>query len=65
MKTNTERLGANMDELVSFVKEILMLSKSDVMPVGLCAFETNQTQPIKKVKTKRKSELRLSELMNK
>lgn len=54
-----------MDEIVSFVKEILMLSKSDVMPVGLCAFEATQPQPSKKVKTKRKSELRLSELMNK
>lgn len=54
-----------MDELVCFVKEILMLNKSDVMPVGLCSFEATQPQPSKKVKTKRKSELRLSELMDK
>ena len=54
-----------MDELVCFVKEILMLNKSDVMPVGLCAFEATPTQPTKKAKTKRKSELRLSELMDK
>ena len=55
-----------MDELVCFVKEILMLNKSDVMPVGLCSFETTTTsKPAKKVKNKRKSELRLSELMDK
>lgn len=54
-----------MDELVSFVKEILMLSKSDVMPVGLCSFETTTTtKPAKKVTNKRKKELRLSELMD-
>lgn len=54
-----------MDEIVSFVKEILMLGKSDVMPVGLCGFETPQNKPVKKIKSRRKSELRLSELMDK
>lgn len=54
-----------MDEIVNFVKEILMLGKSDAMPVGLCGFETTKSKPAKKLRNRRKSELRLSELMDK
>ena len=54
-----------MNEIVNFVKEILMLESSQKMPVGLCAFEcTQEEKPKRAIKQKRKTEMRLSELMD-
>ena len=53
-----------MDEIVNFVKEILMLETNEKMPVGLCAFECeNENKTRRPIKQKRKREMRLSELM--
>ncbi len=54
-----------MNEIVNFVKEILMLESSQKMPVGLCAFENDgEEKPKREIKQKRKTEMRLSELMD-
>lgn len=53
-----------MDEIVNFIKEILMLETKERIPVGLCAFEC-AVEPVVASKLKRKRELRLSELMDK
>ncbi len=53
-----------MHEIVNFVKEILMLETKENMPVGLCAFDCEEKEkPKRTIKQKRKTELRLSELM--
>ncbi len=56
-----------MNEIVNFIKEILMLETTNNMPVGLCAFEYQEEEtkekPKKKSKPKRNREIRLSELM--
>ena len=53
-----------MNEIINFVKEILMLETTEKCPVGLCGFETpTETKKVKKSKPKRKREMRLSELM--
>ncbi len=53
-----------MHEIVNFVKEILMLEPNEKMPVGLCAFDCEPEQkPKRTIKHKRKTEMRLSELM--
>ncbi len=54
-----------MNEIVNFVKEILMLETNEKCPVGLCSFEHFKDGKRKKrvVRTQRKKELRLSELM--
>lgn len=53
-----------MNEIVNFVKEILMLETNERIPVGLCAFENcNQSSQKRVVRNKRKKEMRLSELM--
>ena len=55
-----------MNEIVNFVKEILMLETVQTRPVGLCSFDCEQEViPKRTVKQKRKTELRLSELMDK
>lgn len=55
-----------MNEIVNFVKEILMLESNERIPVGLCAFEGAATEkPARAVRPKRKKEMRLSELMDK
>ncbi len=53
-----------MNEIVNFVKEILMLETNEKCPVGLCGFEHyNETKKPRKTKISRKKEMRLSELM--
>ncbi len=52
-----------MNEIVNFVKEILMLETTDKTPIGLCGFDCIQEQTKRPVKQKRKKEMRLSELM--
>ena len=55
-----------MNEIINFVKEILMLESNERTPVGLCAFEGGAVEkPAKTVRPKRKREMRLSELMDK
>ncbi len=55
-----------MSEIVNFVKEILMLETAERTPVGLCAFDCGENEkPKRRIKHKRKTELRLSELMDK
>ena len=54
-----------MQEILNFVKEILMLGGQEQMPVGLCAFETGTSKPARKIKKAKKREMRLSELMDK
>ncbi len=54
-----------MNEIVNFVKEILMLDTNEKTPIGLCRFECSQESAPKPVKRKHNSELRLSELMDK
>ena len=53
-----------MNEIINFVKDILMLESNEVTPVGLCSFEhfKEKTAP-RRIKIKKKRELRLSELM--
>lgn len=53
-----------MNELVNFVKGILMPGCCDKTPVGLCAFEHSTPVKTRKVKHSRKKEMRLSELMD-
>ncbi len=53
-----------MNEIINFVKEILMLETNEKCPVGLCSFEnTAETKTVRKTKHQRKREMRLSELM--
>ena len=53
-----------MNEIINFVKEIFMFESNEFAPVGLCSFEHSNEQPKpRKIKMKRKRELRLSELM--
>lgn len=53
-----------MNEIINFVKDIFMLDTNEQMPVGLCGFEHTKEKPTQRIiKTKRKRELRLSELM--
>ncbi len=55
-----------MSEIINFVKEILMLGGNcEKTPIGLCQFEYVAQTPSKRVKPKRKREMRLSELMDK
>ena len=54
-----------MQEILNFVKEILMLEGQEKTPVGLCAFETVMPTPAPKIKKTKKREMRLSELMDK
>ena len=54
-----------MQEILNFVKEILMLGGQEKTPVGLCAFETATPTPTPKIKKSKKREMRLSELMDK
>lgn len=53
-----------MNELVNFVKGIIMPGCSDKSPVGLCAFEHSAPVKTRKIKQQRKKEMRLSELMD-
>lgn len=53
-----------MNEIVNFVREILMLETNEKSPVGLCSFEHfTENKKVTKPIQKRKRELRLSELM--
>ena len=53
-----------MNEIITFVKDILMLESNEVAPIGLCSFEHSKEKVVpRKIKMKRKRELRLSELM--
>lgn len=55
-----------MNEIMNFVKGILMFDTNEKMPVGLCSFETVQdTIAVRNVKPKKNKEMRLSELMDK
>ena len=54
-----------MNEIVNFVKEILMLGSNEKTPIGLCQFECAPEPAPKPVKRKRRVELRLSELLDK
>ena len=54
-----------MQEILNFVKEILMLGGQEKTPVGLCAFETATPTPARKIKKTKKREMRLSELLDK
>ena len=55
-----------MNEIVNFVKEILMLETIEKSPVGLCSFDCgNEQKPKRKIKQQRKTQMRLSELMDK
>lgn len=55
-----------MNEIINFVKEILMLESNERTPVGLCAFEgATIEKPSRTARPKRKREMRLSELMDK
>lgn len=53
-----------MNEIINFVKDIFMLEANEKTPIGLCSFEHSKEKTTKRIiKTKRKRELRLSELM--
>ncbi len=53
-----------MNEIVNFVREILMLETNEKSPVGLCSFDHfNEKKPVTNPVKQRKRELRLSELM--
>lgn len=53
-----------MNEIVNFVREILMLETNEKSPVGLCSFDHfNENKTVTSPIQKRKRELRLSELM--
>ncbi len=54
-----------MNEIVNFVKEILMLNTNEKIPIGLCQFECASEPSVRPVKSKKKKEMRLSELMDK
>ncbi len=54
-----------MNEIVNFVREILMLESKDTTPIGLCSFDCVKETKKTKNKPPRKKELRLSELMDK
>lgn len=54
-----------MNEIMNFVKDILMLNANDKTPIGLCQFECVKERVPKPVKATRKREMRLSELMDK
>ncbi len=55
-----------MNELVSFIKEMLMIGAPEKTPVGLCAFESKKDTRKSVIKRKKeKHEMRLSELMDK
>lgn len=56
-----------MDEIINFVKEIFMIENPETSHVGLCSFR-NTVEPKKKekrVRPKKASEMRLSELIRK
>ncbi len=53
-----------MNEIVNFVKEILMLETKERMPIGLCGFE-GSCETVKPKRPKKQKEMRLSELMDK
>ena len=64
-KLITSEREYKMNEIVNFVKDILMLETAQKMPVGLCSFEcTQEEKPKREIKQKRKTEMRLSELMD-
>lgn len=52
-----------MNEIVNFVKEILMLENNEKNIVGLCSFEHIKEKTKPNIVKKRKREMRLSELM--
>ena len=53
-----------MNELLNFVKDIFMFETEEHNPVGLCSFEhTKETAKPRRIKAKKKRELRLSELI--
>ena len=53
-----------MNEIINFVKGIITGNENERTPIGLCGFECEkESEPKKTVKPKRKTELRLSELM--
>ena len=53
-----------MNEIINFVKDIFMLETNEFTPVGLCGFEHSKEKPRpRRIKMKRKRELRLSELI--
>lgn len=54
-----------MNEIVNFVKEIFMLNGTEKMPIGLCQFDCSTESAPKPVKSHKKREMRLSELMDK
>lgn len=54
-----------MNEIVNFVKDILMINNTEKMPIGLCQFDCTKESAPKPVKSNRKREMRLSELMDK
>ena len=62
---NNERHGIIMNEIMNFFKDILTMDATDKSPIGLCRFECTSDKVSKTVKTKRKREMRLSELMDK
>lgn len=54
-----------MNAIFNFVKDILMLNNTDKTPIGLCHFDCSSENAVKPVKSNRKHEMRLSELMDK
>ena len=53
-----------MNEIINFVKDILMLENNELTPVGLCGFDVSkEKQHQREIKPQKKRELRLSELM--
>ena len=53
-----------MNEIINFVKGIFMLETEELVPIGLCGFEhSKESVKPRRIKPKRKRELRLSELM--
>ena len=53
-----------MNEIINFLKGIFMLETEEVVPIGLCSFEhSKETAKPRRIKPKKKRELRLSELI--
>ena len=53
-----------MNEILNFMKDIITGSDNEKTPIGLCGFDCEQeTKAIEAKKPKKKSEMRLSELM--
>ena len=53
-----------MNEIINFVKDIFMFETNEFAPVGLCSFKhSKEKSNTRKIKMKRKRELRLSELI--